>query len=143
MHRAFGLSDRETKRPMPCDSYFAVRSMTKPFTGMAAQILIDAGKLELDMPVAKYLSSFDNDRSRAITIRQLLTHNAEVQGAVDPHSADQILIPLALAPGRSAYTVSEITEHLRTNAQTVRAFLDREITVEEAAGGRPGRVIVS
>jgi RNA 3'-terminal phosphate cyclase (ATP) len=64
-------------------------------------------------------------------------------GAVDPHSADQLLLPLALAEGRSVYTVSEVTEHLRTNAATIRAFLDRNIVVEEAvAPGQPGRVIV-
>ncbi|APW61422.1 RNA 3'-terminal phosphate cyclase [Paludisphaera borealis] len=64
-------------------------------------------------------------------------------GAVDPHSADQILLPLALAEGRSVYTVSEVTEHLRTNAATIRSFLDRSIVVEEAAvPGQPGRVIV-
>jgi RNA 3'-terminal phosphate cyclase (ATP) len=64
-------------------------------------------------------------------------------GAVDPYSADQILLPLALADGRSVYTVSEVTEHLRTNAATLRAFLDRPIAVEESvAPGQPGRVIV-
>ncbi len=43
-------------------------------------------------------------------------------GAVDPHSADQLLLPLALAEGRSAYTVTEVTEHLRTNAATIRSL---------------------
>jgi RNA 3'-terminal phosphate cyclase (ATP) len=61
---------------------------------------------------------------------------------VDPHSADQILVPLSLAPGRSEYTVSAVTEHLRTNGATIRAFLDRTITIEEPDGDRPGRVVV-
>ena len=52
------------------------------------------------------------------------------------------LTVLALAPGRSEYTVSEVTEHLRTNAATIRAFLDRSITIEEPDGDRPGRVVV-
>src|SRR5687767_7082982 len=47
VHRAFGFKDREAKQPMERDTFFAVRSMTKPFTGMAAQLLIDDGKLEL------------------------------------------------------------------------------------------------
>jgi RNA 3'-terminal phosphate cyclase (ATP) len=62
-------------------------------------------------------------------------------GAVDPHSADQLLLPLALAEGRSVFTVGEVTEHLRTNARTIAAFLDRPIKVEEPDPG-PGRVIV-
>lgn len=63
-------------------------------------------------------------------------------GALDAHSADQVLLPLALAEGRSAYTVAEVTEHLRTNARTIRAFLDREIRIEESEGDRPGLVVV-
>jgi RNA 3'-terminal phosphate cyclase (ATP) len=61
--------------------------------------------------------------------------------AVDPHSADQILLPLALASGASEYTVSTVTEHLRTNARTIQAFLDRSIRIEERADGF-GRVMV-
>lgn len=76
-------------------------------------------------------------------VGELLAYLAADGAALDPHSADQVLIPLALAPGRSEYTVSAVTEHLRTNARTVRAFLDREITIEEAAADRPGRVIVA
>ena len=53
-------------------------------------------------------------------------------GALDPHSADQVVLPLALAGGPSRFTVVEVTEHLRTNVATVRAFLDRKILIEEA-----------
>jgi len=75
-------------------------------------------------------------------VDEFLAHDAAPGGAVDPHSADQLLIPLALTPGRSEYTVSAVTEHLRTNARTIRAFLDRAITIEEPTGDRPGRVVV-
>jgi len=40
-------------------------------------------------------------------VDQLLAFEAVDHGAVDPHSADQILLPLALAEGRSIYTVSQ------------------------------------
>ncbi|SIO42068.1 RNA 3'-terminal phosphate cyclase (ATP) [Singulisphaera sp. GP187] len=72
----------------------------------------------------------------------LAFHDAE-GGAVDPHSADQILVPLALAASRSEYSVSAVTEHLLTNVATIRAFLDREIEVEESDGDGPGRVIIA
>ncbi len=76
-------------------------------------------------------------------VDQLLAFEAVAGAAVDPHSADQVLLPLALAPGRSDFTVSEVTEHLRTNVETIGAFLDRSITVEEPEGeGRPGRVVI-
>ena len=76
-------------------------------------------------------------------VHQLLAFEAVDQGAVDPHSADQILLPLALAEGRSIFTVSQITDHLRTNATTIRAFLDRPILIEEPGmEGLPGRLMV-
>ena len=62
------------------------------------------------------------------------------RGAVDAHSADQILLPLAFAEGPSVYTVAKVTEHLRTNVDTIRAFLDRPIRVFEAEGDETGRV---
>lgn len=76
-------------------------------------------------------------------VDQLLAFEAVAGAAVDPHSADQILLPLAFAPGHSAFTVSEVTEHLRTNVDTIRAFVDRSITIEKPESeGRPGRVVI-
>ncbi|MEJ7639604.1 MAG: RNA 3'-terminal phosphate cyclase, partial [Singulisphaera sp.] len=75
-------------------------------------------------------------------VDELLAFEDVADGAIDPHSADQVLIPRA-APGPSRYTVSEVTEHLRTNVATIREFLDRTIEVEEPGRGRPGRVSIS
>ena len=55
---------------------------------------------------------------------------------VDPYSADQILLPLAFAEGPSEYRVSEVTRHLLTNLETVRAFVERAIEVEGEEGER-------
>jgi RNA 3'-phosphate cyclase len=56
---------------------------------------------------------------------------------VDPHSADQLLLPLAISDGDSEYHVSEVTRHLTTNAAVIKTFLDRKITIdgEEGAAG--------
>jgi RNA 3'-terminal phosphate cyclase (ATP) len=78
-------------------------------------------------------------------VDELLAHLSVPDAAIDPHSADQLLLPLALAEGRSVYTTSEATEHLRTNAATLAAFLDRPITIDEpdpSDSPRPARVIV-
>lgn len=76
-------------------------------------------------------------------VDELLAHEA-VSAPIDPHSADQILMPLALAKGRSEFTVSSVTEHLRTNASTINAFLDRSITIVEGEGeNMPGRVVLA
>jgi RNA 3'-terminal phosphate cyclase (ATP) len=50
--------------------------------------------------------------------------------ATDEHLADQLVVPLALAQGPSAYTTRAVTPHLATNADVVRAFLDRPIALD-------------
>jgi RNA 3'-terminal phosphate cyclase (ATP) len=66
----------------------------------------------------------------------------ESGAAVDPHLADQLLLPLCLAQGESVFTTSRVTRHLTTNADVIRRFLP-EATVEvEGSEGMPGRVRV-
>jgi len=62
-------------------------------------------------------------------------------GAADPHLADQLLLPMALAPGPSLLTTSRVTEHLETNQWVVEQFLPGRVRLEGTAG-EPGRVIV-
>ena len=76
LHEAFGWSDMDRKTPLAPNTIVCVRSMTKPLVGTAIQMLIDEGKLRPSDAASKYLDSFDNDKSRAITIEQLLTHTA-------------------------------------------------------------------
>jgi RNA 3'-phosphate cyclase len=55
---------------------------------------------------------------------------------VDPHAADQILLPLAFATGPSEFRTSEVTQHLLTNIATVKRFVDRGISCEGNLGDR-------
>jgi RNA 3'-terminal phosphate cyclase (ATP) len=54
--------------------------------------------------------------------------------AVDRYLADQLLLPMALAGGRSEMTVAEITQHLITNAYIIQHFTDVEITIDGKMG---------
>lgn len=60
---------------------------------------------------------------------------------VDAHSADQLLLPLALANEASHYRVAEVTQHLLTNATVIGQFLDRKISCE-GKEGHPGVVTI-
>jgi serine-type D-Ala-D-Ala carboxypeptidase len=60
-------------QPVQLDTIYDVASLTKMFTATAALRLSDAGKLDLDAPVALYLPEF---RSRGVAIRHLLTHTS-------------------------------------------------------------------
>jgi RNA 3'-phosphate cyclase len=61
---------------------------------------------------------------------------------VDAHSADQIVLPLALAEGPSEYRVAEVTAHLTTNIAVIRKFVERDIVCEGEEGG-PGWVRIA
>jgi RNA 3'-terminal phosphate cyclase (ATP) len=58
----------------------------------------------------------------------------DAKAPVDPHSADQLLLPLAFSPDASEYRTSRITRHLTTNAATLRKFLDRDIRIDGDEG---------
>ncbi len=76
LHETFGMTDRETKTAWARNTICNIRSMTKTFTGAAAQLLIDRGQLALEDRVSKHLPAFDTDAAREITIDQLMTHRS-------------------------------------------------------------------
>ena len=61
--------------------------------------------------------------------------------AVEPHLADQLLVPLALAHEESFFTTSKITQHLLTNAAVIEKFVNVTIDVGGEVG-QPGKVMV-
>jgi RNA 3'-terminal phosphate cyclase (ATP) len=66
----------------------------------------------------------------------------DMKAPVDPHSADQLLLPLVFSPDASAYRTSQITRHTTTNIDTIRRFVDRDITAD-APQGDPGTVRIA
>src|SRR5437773_6978295 len=91
-----GQLDPKTSAPMPKDAIFRLYSMTKPFTSVAAMMLVEEGRIVLSDPVSKYLPSlgklevsvprFDPDTGKAVyalipaeremTIQDLLRHTS-------------------------------------------------------------------
>jgi RNA 3'-terminal phosphate cyclase (ATP) len=63
--------------------------------------------------------------------------------AVDRHLADQLLLPLSLAAGRSRFTTDAVTEHLLTNAAVIRQFLPNCAIDIRGKKGQPGTVEVA
>lgn len=64
------------------------------------------------------------------------------RGAVDQFSADQLLVPLALADGPSEFPVSAVTSHLATNARVIERFLPCAIRIDGEPGAE-GRVAIA
>lgn len=74
MHEAVGWKDLEDDEAMMLNTIFRIKSMTKPIVGTCILMLAQEGKIRLSDRVSKYLKSFDNKKSREITIKNLLTH---------------------------------------------------------------------
>jgi CubicO group peptidase (beta-lactamase class C family)/Ser/Thr protein kinase RdoA (MazF antagonist) len=77
--KGFGVASVEEKSPVTPETLFRVGSLSKPFTGTAVMRLAEAGKLDIDAPVNRYLPWFtlsDPDAAPAVTLRMLLTHTS-------------------------------------------------------------------
>lgn len=76
---ARGLASVELDVPLTADSVFRIGSLTKTVTAATVMQLRAQGKLDLDMPIARWLPAFP--RADKITIRQLLSHTSGVSDA--------------------------------------------------------------
>ena len=132
--RAVGMADREANRRMTPDAIFRIASQTKAFTSVAILMLIEEGKLTLNTPVSKLISSFakttvaiktDTGRAivaaaRAITIRDLLTHTSGYS-----YGSDSIVAPLYAArdlgpvAGMGGWYTADKSEPICTTMETV------------------------
>ncbi|HTO13982.1 MAG TPA: serine hydrolase [Candidatus Binatia bacterium] len=76
----FGRASIEGNRPATPETLYRIASITKLFTSTAILQLRDAGRLQLDDPIARHLPWFSIGQPYAeapvITIRHLLTHTA-------------------------------------------------------------------
>jgi CubicO group peptidase (beta-lactamase class C family) len=80
---ATGVLNVNTGVETTTDSLFQIGSNTKLFTATLIMQLVDAGEVELDQPVRRYLPSFslaDPTAAEEITVRHLLTHTSGIQG---------------------------------------------------------------
>jgi len=76
--RGFGYADPERKIPATAETVYRVGSVSKLFTAIAIMQQVEAGRLDLDAPVNRYLPDFQpyNPFQEPVTLRQLLSHRA-------------------------------------------------------------------
>jgi len=93
---AVGKRDIAAGDAMPKDALFRIASMTKPITTLVVMQLVEAGKIDLDAPVARYLPEFRDmpvvkeragarlvlDKpARQPTVRDLMRHTSGLPGS--------------------------------------------------------------
>ena len=90
LRKGYGFANLEDCIPNTPETKFRLASVTKSFTALAILQLCEAGKLDLDAPIGRYLPSVPNgDR---ITVRHLLTHTSGIRNSEND--------PLEFAPGK-------------------------------------------
>jgi RNA 3'-terminal phosphate cyclase (ATP) len=67
-------------------------------------------------------------------IGRLLTHFDSRQ-PIDPHLADQLMLPLLLADGASSYRTSQVTGHQSTNADLINQFYPDSVKIRRLENG--------
>lgn len=89
--KGFGVAD-PTGRPVTPQTPFNIGSVSKAFTALTVMQLAEAGKLELDAPVQRYLPWFhvaDAEASTHITILDLLNHTSGIPTSAGNDYADK------------------------------------------------------
>ena len=74
-----GYGEARDGEPINGQTQFRIASLSKSFTALAVLQLVEAGKMELDAPVTRYLPEFvlsSSSVSERITVRQLLNHTS-------------------------------------------------------------------
>ena len=102
----FGWRDVECGQPVEPDTIYRVYSMTKPITTVAALMLYEEGRFQLDDPVAKFIPAFAGTRvfasgdaesfttvplARPITVHDLMVHTSGLTyGFQHEHAVDAL-----------------------------------------------------
>ncbi|MEO5935046.1 MAG: serine hydrolase domain-containing protein [Duganella sp.] len=82
LSESYGLANVENRVPATRTTLFPINSATKTFTGVAMMQLVEAGLVDLDAPVSRYLDELP-EAWRGIRIRQLLGHTSGLPDIVD------------------------------------------------------------
>jgi len=86
-----GSADAHGARPWQRDTLQLVFSATKGVTAICAHRLVEAGRLDLDAPVAHYWPEFAANGKAGITVRQVLSHRAGLAMIEGELSLEQVL----------------------------------------------------
>jgi CubicO group peptidase (beta-lactamase class C family) len=82
---AYGLANSDTRTPMTGSTLLEAASLSKPVFAYAVLKLVDAGVLELDVPLQRYLPEAATDeRMKLVTARMVLSHTTGLQNEVMP-----------------------------------------------------------
>lgn len=97
-----GYANREARTPVVAETRFAIGSITKSMTALATLQLLDAGKLDMNAPVRRYLPWFSIDSNgRPVLVHELLSHT----GGLPDDFANEVGYQFDIYALRQAHTL--------------------------------------
>ncbi|KRA83633.1 serine hydrolase domain-containing protein [Altererythrobacter sp. Root672] len=81
LQQGYGLADRALAVPCTADTAYRIASITKLFTATLVQQLRQAGKLDLEAPIATYLPNYRGEGASKVRLRQLLNHTSGIENS--------------------------------------------------------------
>ncbi|RFU20314.1 serine hydrolase domain-containing protein [Geodermatophilus marinus] len=114
------------------DTAFVTGSISKSFTALAVMQLVEAGEVDPDAEVSRYLDTFSGRPAGAITVRQLLSHTSgfsTLQGNVShtdtTGGADELARRVdRLAAATPAYAPGEKWEYSNANYEILGRLVE-------------------
>jgi CubicO group peptidase (beta-lactamase class C family)/D-alanyl-D-alanine dipeptidase len=131
--RGFGMADPELEVPATANTVYRVGSVSKLFTDIAVMQLVERDEIDLDAPVARYLSEFapENPYDKGITLRQLMSHRAglvrepPVGNYFDPNEPTLAETVASLNQTALVYEPEEQTKYSNAGIAVVGYVLER------------------
>ncbi|MFY9719778.1 MAG: serine hydrolase [Candidatus Cybelea sp.] len=120
-----GYANREAQSPVTTDTRFAIGSITKSMTALALLELHDAGRLDLDAPVKRYLPWFAIESlGGPILVHELLSHSA---GLPDDFASEPgyVYDILALRDAKTLFAPASAWSYSNDGYATAGAILAR------------------
>jgi enterochelin esterase family protein len=139
---AVGYADLDAQKPISPDNEFWIASMSKPMTATALMMLVEAGKVNLDDPVEKYLPEFKGQLVKdpkggppvapghPPLVRELLSHTSGLGGL--PNVLQEPLAVRVQSFAKSTLENEPGTKFLYSNAG-----IDTVGRIVEVASGMP------
>jgi D-alanyl-D-alanine carboxypeptidase len=79
-----GFTNLESKMPLVIDNQFIIGSISKQMTAVVVLREVDKGRIDLHVPVKKYLPNMSQTWLDSITVHQLLNHSSGITGWNEP-----------------------------------------------------------
>lgn len=133
--KAVGLADPIAGTPMTISTRFETGSVAKWIASMVVLKLVDQGKLELDLPIVRYLPDYTGEGRDRVTLRHLLSHSSGVPNEVAAaRKADPAIRSIELeqmeavrryASGALAFAPGTQWDYSHSNWLLVKAIVER------------------